>query len=191
MRTMLGIIVVCGSLWLGTGCEKRGRDVTVMPAPHELPPLEYVRRSPHQGEVKVIGRVEEPVVALVPSFEEPELTPEERAAVGEDGPEYKPLLFNDLVWTPSTSVGDWYGGINTYASGLGGADTIHESMVTQRYHVSGWGGAAIGIGANVPLPGHTYRPDWRFRAVGPAGGLSVGIGRASEIAKHEERRRED
>ena len=188
MRGLLGVILVGGLAGSIVGCAQRASTVTAMPTDDELPPMKQAQSGNLQVSVKVEGRQEEPGVPLVPSFKEPELTAEERAALGKDGPVFHPLLFMDAVRSPGSTVGSWYGGVEAYTWGRGGFDVFLDRPAVMPHRVTDWGGADVGIGSGSAMAGATYPPIRPITETGRESGVEVGIDRPSTISAHEERR---
>ena len=188
MRGLLGVILIGGLAWSVGGCAQRNPALTAMPTDDELPPMKQARSGNLQVAVKVEGRQEEPVVPLVPSFKEPELTAEERAALGKDGPIFSPLLFMDAVRSPGSTVGSWYGGTEAYTWGRGGYEAFQDRPALMPHRATGWGGADVGIGSGSAMAGATYPPIRPITETGRDSGVEVGIDRPSTVSTHEERR---
>ncbi len=180
MRTAFMLILAGVCLGI-VGCASQDKAVTADPTPEELPRMPEVRQHYAQGDVKVPGRRQTPRAVLTPDFEEPPLTPEERAAVGEDKPEYEPLLHPYRGHIVGTGVGNWYGGQDV-AIGAASRRVAVAPVDTRWVHTYGLDSFTVQIGLPsriahrdgiTPPPGH----------VGPWDGLDVGIGFESIIAK--------
>ncbi len=122
-------------LLLGVGCASTAprAEVTAMPTADELPDLSAV-----EGIIPLNVGVErdfdQPRLILVTRFSEPELTPEERAILGED---------EDLGYDP----------LELYRPTLGPEQGIEPLAQGPLSSVYGWGGAAVRVGPFAPIWG--------------------------------------
>ncbi len=183
MRKQVCTIVACLSVAVLAGCAQRDAAVTATPTADELPELAYLKPF-IPANIIVEGRDHSaPLVQLVPDFSEPELTAEERAALGQDGPEYKFLLYGRPPFGPT--VGPWYGGVTTLAGGRGGPSLglVGPKTIAGAARAN-FGGVAIGID---PLGSHVAGVATGRRPAGiiaERGGVTVGEDRPSKIARH-------
>ena len=118
MRIASLLTLVVSAAWLSAGCAAP-RATSEPPTLDELPKIEFTERV-LPATIGVEGTSEDPTVMLVPSFEEPELTPEERLALGESAESFNWLEF----YTPLPGVlriCPDYGGPETGVTGIGGA----------------------------------------------------------------------
>gem|GEM_PF-2860692 len=141
--TILALSIAC---WL-VGCVGDNAAVTVAPSHDELPTIAAAEPS-----VPITVAVERPAAPagprLVPILKEPELTPQEAAAIGQPAVEFKFLPYNELWLQPGAPIGSWWGGVRTAMSGRGGPASI-RGAATRGVGVAGWGGPAT---AAHPLP---------------------------------------
>lgn len=155
---------------------------TADPTPEELPDLALTLNSPHQASVSAERDREEPRVVLVAPFEEPTLTPEEKAKLGEYDFPYR-LLPHPLPRPPhGRGVGGQYGGVDTKPRGadfkeIASRGTAGKNIGTGPAH---WGDIGIGTFiANIfgggPVPASA--------ASGPEQWPDVGTGERSPRAK--------
>ena len=93
MRTWARLIFASSTLCLALGCAAPGTRVPPAPTDDELPSHVEASEPFIQATVAVQGQQAQPQIDLAPSFQEPELTPAERKALGKEEPTYKPLLF--------------------------------------------------------------------------------------------------
>jgi hypothetical protein len=187
MRIPLGIGALCGLLWLASGCAPRQqqRAVTATPSPEELPRFTKLERI-IPANVQIEHRGIDPRLKLVPELKEPELTAEEKAALGETEPLFKFLLYGEPSRPAGSRVAPWYGGVAAYVYGYGGAEVLHghSSSVAG---AGGRGGITVTtdtFGSSVTRTGgQAHRPG----SVGPRSGVTIGTGGESTIADHERR----
>lgn len=178
-------ILCSGILALAGGCAQRSRLAILEPHQEEIPNLEHVRPTNIQATVKVAGRNEEPVVPLVPDLSAPELTAEEKAAVGEDKPVYKALLHEYLVRKQNAPVSSTFGGAEVQISGVGGAVSASEPWFSARYGVGDWGAMTVGVGTSDDPRGAVYDVRDPRYGVGTNEATQIGYGPASEITRHD------
>ena len=123
MRTSLGIILFGTACSLVVGCAQRDQAVSIPPTSDELPQIKSIQRH-----LPAIVIAENPRndsrVRLVPSFKQPELTPEERAALGQEPLDFEFLLYEPFR-PPGSLVGLWFGGVQTAIHGYGGASALY------------------------------------------------------------------
>jgi hypothetical protein len=133
MRTWLVLALAFLAAGWVAGCAQKNPALTAQPTAEELPVPE---RSGDTATIVVgveHGRAER-ATRLVPDFKPPELTSEEKAALGEEPPRHKFLPYN-LFRTSGTRVGTWFGGVTTAASGLRGA-TVQIDPTPKKVPVS-------------------------------------------------------
>lgn len=187
MQKLSGRLLMLGmAACLAGGCARRAA-TTAAPHQEELPVIE----RPEQivpAAIGVEGRREERHVALVPKFEEPELTEEERRALGE-----KPEPINWLeFYVPAPKVlRVWpdFGGGDIGSAGWGGHVTgVHGprravSVERRRRPV------ATGYTPMATCAGRAVRPERPVAAAASdtSRGVRVGEGRASHVAGRETR----
>lgn len=185
MRVCIRLIIVCIALAGATGCAQRDVAVTAQTTAAELPDFSALEPI-QQANVAVEGQAHASRLHWVPEFKEPELTDEERAALGEDMSDFKFLLY-DLGPVPNTGVGPWWGGVEAHAHGRGGVEA-RSAWPTSVAGVAGWGGASTGA-----IPGD-YRRAGVYDAREPrppvtgAAGPTVATDRARRVADHQTRR---
>ncbi len=144
MRSVLGIVIVGVLASLLSGCAQQSTAIMVKPSPDESPRLDELQPLPNSMTVRVPGRDEQPLVTLTPTFKEPELTPAERAALGQDLNPYKPLLYALPYRQPGQTVGNFDGGQSVATWGHGGSVGAIEPTPT-KYATGHWGGQAVGV----------------------------------------------
>jgi len=167
-------ILFCGLLlaWVA-GCASGHKDMAVSapPTTEELPKITEIQRSIPAYVIRE-NPEHESRVRLVPEFVEPELTAEERAALGERSSDFKFLRYPDRREPPGSTVGSFYGGVATYSHGWGFPATgvYGRSAISG---MAGWGGAGVGVdsfGSRVSAAGEFHRsPVMR----GPRGDINV------------------
>jgi hypothetical protein len=144
------VIVTLGALGgVLSGCAQQNQTVIVKPGPDESPRLEELEPPAHALKVKVPGRDERPLVTLTPDFREPELTPAEREALGQDPTPYKPLLFALPFRAAGQPVGNFYAGQSVAVSGQGGSAGA-VGFTPQAYKLGPFGGQAVGTLSRTP-----------------------------------------
>lgn len=184
MRSAPGLSVyVIVVLWATGGCA-RPAATTVAPTQDELPKLVETERILPIS-VAVEGRHEEPRVLLVPEFKEPELTPEERAALGE---EPEPINWWEFYrpFRPGRVSRD-FGGVSANVHGVGGAAAGLTGFRPLTIMGPGLGGVATGA-HNERLARYGTGPAGaRPGGQGPVSGVRVGEGPPSRISAHQTR----
>ena len=178
------ILLVAVALWVLGGCATP-KATTIAPTEDELPHFKQIERTLSIS-VGVEGRGEAPRVLLVPSFEEPELTAEERAALGEEEPGIDWLEF--YVPLPKI-VRTWseIGGVRTAIRGLGGP-AVGLVLSHPPQSVGGEGGVATGAHDESDT---RYGKSSRSRQAvgkGPSSSVRVGVNPPSRVAGRERRR---
>jgi len=180
-RTLLFLV----SATLVAGCA-RPRAALVTPSPEELPRFEH-REPTLPASVTAEGAAERSAAVLVPSFQEPELTAAERAALGEEKERinwlefYHPLpkLFRI---TPDT------GGVSTTLAGRGGAAVGFDTRRPVSTSGPDSGGAHTGAlteGTTRFQSGGRAQP---ASASGPRDAVRVGEGGTRRAATRQTRR---
>ena len=188
MRTLVGVILIGILLWPAAGCARRDRAISTKPSADEIPRLEELGQKTQQASVYVEGQGRQPRLQLLPSFEEPELTPEERVALGYEESPYKPLLYYDAVRSPDSILGNWSAGVETYAWGRGGAQWFQDRDTYISWVSSDFESMEVGYNWPAPQTGGVYGAKSPAGMVGPSeAGAAIAIDRASEIATHENR----
>lgn len=183
-RTCSAILV--GGLALLGGCASKREAARVKPSPDEMPQLAELRVKTQQASVYAEGQRGAPRLALVPDFKEPELTAEERAALGQRELVYRPLLYPDAVRSPNRPVGNMYAEVETFAWGRGGAAAYRDFATYVAGVTTDWESMEVGYTLPVAPAGTIYLFEspagaYYFLEAGPA----VGIEPASEISTHE------
>ena len=186
MRTLQTTIVGLTLTILLAGCAHQKPLVTVKPTQEELPNIPELQSSATQVSSRVEGQWQETRLTLVPEYKEPELTPEERAAVGEDAPPYQPLLYPWAAAPRDSLTQPAVGGIEVYVSGRGTGEVYRDYAKTLSFAGPDWGGPAVWTDPFTVRPGAVYYqiPDSAY-AGGPDGGPEVGYERAEQSATHE------
>lgn len=186
MRNPIGAILVSGMLWLATGCAQRNVAVTAIPTSDELPEIKEIQRT-IPASVGVAGRGDQPRVQLVPRFEQPELTREERAILGEEEPSFSFLPYEFHSYTTGSLVGTWYGGLQTFNRGRGGAQ-VSLARIRPLTRTGGTGSVAVAVDTFGSRVAGTSAARHRRTAVGPRGGLKVSSDRfGSKVAGRKSR----
>jgi hypothetical protein len=167
---MAWIVLVAGAL---AGCASQ-RDVAIhaTPTSDEFPNLTYVEPT-IPVRIAVEGRTYA-VRSLVPDFEPPELTDEERAILADGEPEFEFLPYATRL-PLNRPVGPWYGGVTTGVA-------IDGRLRTGRLAVSpvAMAGQRDGIVTainpfDLGVTSHLYHQDAvRSGYVGPASTVTVG-----------------
>jgi hypothetical protein len=172
------------ALWVAGGCA-RPTSLNMAPTQDEMPHLAMPERVLPVS-VGVEGRREEPFTLLVTDYKPPELTPEERTALG-----IEPETINWLEFYRPTPIGricSGNGGVSAGVHGLGGPGTSLIGFTRMSFIGSGDGGVATGVHGE-----HTGRYGLGFLA-NPAGhqgsedaAVRVGVGPAGRISTHQTR----
>jgi hypothetical protein len=131
-------LTLCGA------CQKPNEAVTAHPTTDELLTIQMTEFTPTQATVAVEGRAFESQHVLLSEFKPPELTAEEKAALGPERVWYKFLPYSDLRLPVGSKVAPWIGGVETAVNGRGGALTW-IAPPERRAGVSGSGGVNIGV----------------------------------------------
>jgi hypothetical protein len=140
MIVRLGSAVLVCALALVCGCAQRNQAIAAKPTTDELLRLKE-KETPIQAIVTIEGRNRQASVRLVPDFKPPDLTPEERAALGEQPLDYKFLPYRDRTLPYGSHVGPWFAGIDTATLGQGGS-SVRIAERTSVTGIVGWGGVA-------------------------------------------------
>lgn len=165
------ITVAAAGLTLVLGCARQEAVIAARPTVEELPHIpELEPRLP--AVIVAEGWDHSSRARLVPSFELPELTAEERRALGQDFPQFKFLPYADLRPPVGSRVGHWAGGVSTYASGTGRPDTAID-LPTSVTGVAGWGGVATEADTLASRVAEVRPPREAVAEAGPASGIRV------------------
>ena len=187
MRTWARLIFASSTLCLALGCAAPGTRVPPAPTDDELPSHVEASEPFIQATVAVQGQQAQPQIDLAPSFQEPELPPAERKALGKEEPTYKPLLFPPPGHYHPPLVGTWYGGVETGALPRL-APAVHLTESESLTTLLPYGGPTVGyeprphpggkMYGSVPLPGTVRGESW----------VEIGVDRASHVAHVKTRR---
>jgi hypothetical protein len=179
MRNAVFWLLAVG-LGLALGCAQRDAVVTAMPTPEELPELGGEYATPMQASVGVEGQILRHRARFVPDFTEPELTAEEKVAIGEDFEPYEPPFAAQELSSVGPLQAPWYGGQEAYAWGIGGADSGWYQAEHLPRAFSFRGGQDVGVDRGTLSPGATYHQilDWVYR-METRGGQVVGVDRGN------------
>lgn len=178
-RISIPLLVIVGLL----GCAAREKTaINVQPTTEELPDLAVAKPRTHQMDVAVEGRPGTPIEPLTPDFKEPELTPEERAALGRDEPTYEPLLYNLPGRAPGSTVAFEYTMPRVAVYGVGAAQS---GVTAWAPRVIAWGDAdaSIGLSTTTPPTGHAGEVRGPIGGVGMSDSLKVGYGMPVERSR--------
>jgi len=183
-----GVAILLGGLlacFVG-GCAQREGAISTPPSVDELPDLSALERK-LPAAIAVEGQSRQPRVPLTPSFELPELTAEERTAMGMDDPELELLLFGEPIGAPSWRVAPTLGGAAVLKFGRerGGASVLHLGTTRISGVNSSRGGAATAIGG---FGSSVAGRGWKRESVAQSGrleGMTTGECGASKVsARH-------
>lgn len=130
-------------LALASGCAQNNQAIAAKPTTDELLQLKE-RETPVQATVAVEDRDHQAAMQLVPDFKQPELTPEERAALGQEPLDYKFLPYRDRTLPLGSPVGPWFAGVETATAGYGRPSIIIAPR-TSVTGIVGWGGVMTGV----------------------------------------------
>ena len=177
-RCVLVALIGAGALTT-VGCAQSQPNVAVSakPSSDEMPSLQRSGRT-FPANVTVEGRAHESRADLLPSFDEPELTPAEKAALGPDPVHFKFLQYNELSLPLGSHVSPLFGGVATGSSGRGGASVL-VGQTPRGAGSYGWGGAYGGVDPLATRVWGVYRERPRAGFGGPPSGVSVHIDPAS------------
>ena len=170
--SMLRILLTTAlALGLFVGCAQRKNAVTAMPSDDELPKFSESHTA-QQGTVTAEPGAPDQRPHLVPNYREPELTPEEKLALGPEPLSYKFLPYNIESIPLGSTVSPYVAGVATDVSGRGGSSVYIAGPVSVT-GVYGRGGVQIDVDPfrqAVSLQG----PDTTaVTSVGPAGPIRV------------------
>lgn len=124
------------------GCAPQNPAITAKPTPAELPDIPPFERTIPVA-VAVEGQRPESRVHLVPDFKEPELTADEKQALGIEPIRFKFLPYSDLAPPVGSSVGPWYARVETAADNYAPIGGVYETR-TRSVGVLGTGEAMTG-----------------------------------------------
>jgi hypothetical protein len=169
-----GVLAACLAGWLLTSaCAPRGNvAITTVPSSEELPVLRRVERV-SQAAIAIEGGPVLTESRLVPDFKEPELTAEEKAALGPEPVHFKFLPYNELSLPPGSILGPWYAGISTAidrASRIVGLFNRQRALVG----VAGWAGATGSVDSYSSHVVGTYDSRDKTTFTGPRSAIDVG-----------------
>lgn len=178
--------VVCSIAALSCGCGQPNQALSAKPTTDELLQLKE-KETPIQAIVAVEERNRQATVHLVPDFKPPELTPEERAAIGQRPIDFKFLPYEDRTPPLGSHVGPWFAGVDTAAGGRGGVST-YVAPRTSITGVAGWGGVATWIDTFKPgVTGLAY-PRQPAAVAGPPQSVTIETDpQASTVAQQKPR----
>lgn len=185
MRTSGSIRILALMLAAAAGCTQRDPTIAEPPSHAELPQIIPTERTlPVRVDIAHRGR--EPTVRLVPDFTEPELTAEEKEALGQREPWIVLLPYKPPYRQYGSTAGPDYAGVQTLNRGRGGVLTDLGNLTTPLAGVYGRGGVLTDSDTfGVSVSGrYLARPP--VARVGHREGIVVDTGRAKLIA---ERRR--
>jgi hypothetical protein len=172
------------ALLLGGCASEKARRSHVLAPPHqeELLQMERIDRRPTQVIAVVEGDNEAPRLTLVPDFAEPELTPEERAALDQREIYYEPLTYPDAARDPARGVLPRYAGPQVGTAGRGGVVAAVDNNLSRRFGTfSAQGGVRVGTYAYITRSGFAYTYAGGVPVVGVSGqsGVTTGVDTAS------------
>lgn len=184
MRISVPALVCVGCAWLAAGCA-RPTTVSVAPHPEELPKFERTERV-IPARIGVEGRDEQLSVLLVPKFTEPELTPQEKRALGQEEPAINWLEF--YVPPREGYVGPGTGGVSAAIGGRTGvalADRHERARTASMW--SGLGGASVSamLWREISFAQGLPRPP--TAEAGPPEAVQIGVNPRRGVAAHERR----
>lgn len=185
----LRAVGVCLAIPFGlTGCgPPKNVAITTKPSTEELPTIPQVEHI-SQATVAVEGGPMPTEFRLVPEFKPPELTAEEKAALGPAAVHFKFLLYNELSLPLNSTVGPWQGGI---ATAVDQPSRVAGLFDRQRplTGVAGWGGATTFVDVYPSRVAGTYSPHAASALAGPRSGIVVGTDPLpSRVARREPRK---
>jgi hypothetical protein len=182
----LGTLGVCFAALYGLGgcAQPKNVAITTKPSSEELPKLPRVE-TVSEAAVAVEGRPSETGLRLVPDFKEPELTPEEKAALGPEQVHFKFLPYNELSLPLGSHVGSWLGGLSTATDNPSRVAGLYDAQ-RRIAGVIGWGGASTGVDYYASDVSGTYNERDTTGLAGPRSGIVVGTDRSSSrVAERE------
>lgn len=163
MKTLRILCAAALGVVLGGCAQRDDRTLTAAPSTAELPTIPNVERT-IPAHIMAAPSHRGSRIPLVADFADPELTPEEQAALGLDRPAYE-FLKHDIVQQPLDSpIAPWRGGVSTATHGSGGVSVARDRPVSVSGMGSGIGGVAVGITT------HGFRISEQF---GPRGGVTT------------------
>jgi hypothetical protein len=114
LSSKLGALGACLAAWcFSSGCAQQDNvAITTKPSSEEMPVLRQVEHV-SQATVAVEGGPVQTESRLVPDFKLPELTAEEKAALGPERARFKFLLYNELSLPAGSTLAPWYGGVTS------------------------------------------------------------------------------
>jgi hypothetical protein len=169
------------------GCaQPKNPAITAKPSSEELPVIPPPVRT-IEATVIVEGRAAEPRVQLVPEFKQPELTAEEKQALGIEPIHFKFLPYSVLPFPPGSRVGNWYGGVEA-----GSHDYSRVWSLGSAYRgitgTTGWGGSVSAVDSASSRVSATYGARPGVGTAGPSSGIRVETDtEASRVAERKPR----
>ncbi|MEW6199382.1 MAG: hypothetical protein AB1601_12065 [Planctomycetota bacterium] len=165
------VLLVAVGLTLVPGCARQEAAIAAKPTVDELPRIPEL--EPKLPAVVVVeGWDHSSRARLVPAFESPPLTEEERRALGRDVPSFKFLPYADARPPVGSRVGWWVGGVETHAFGAGRPDTA-LNPATSVTGVAGWGGTLTEADPLAKGIAEVRPPREAVAELGPPSGLRV------------------
>ncbi len=165
------VILVAAGLTLVPGCARQEAAIAAKPTVEELPRIpELEPRLP--AVIVAEGWDQSSRARLVPTFELPPLTEEERRVLGQDVPSFKFLPYADARPPVGSRVGRWAGGVETHAFGAGRPDTA-LNPATSVTGVAGWGGTLTETDPLAKGIAEVRPPREAIAEPGPASGIRV------------------
>jgi|GEM_PF-2713340 len=187
MRSGQRVWIVALSVAALFGCASRTTQVMPPPTPEELPRHAEELDSGCQATVIVEGRQQEPRIDLAPSFQEPELTAREKAAIGEKKPAFEPLLYPYPGHYHPPLIGTWWGGIEAGPPRPGSART-GLAGVKRMTGLLSWGGVDVGYDPASARRADLYGDREPCGEVGPETWLEWAVDRPRHVGNVKTRR---
>lgn len=153
----------------------------IPPTTEELPVLVDLAPHPHQGTVGVEGAERPPRLVLTGDFTEPPLTPEEKRALGEEEPYYRPLLY-EAPRAAGSLILPYSGGQEVAIAGMGGSD-VGSDRAMRGVMAWGWGAQDVGISRAALPTGNLYDQVPTQTGTTPEAWLGVGYDRPPSKAR--------
>ena len=180
--TLRCLLLVSCVLLIAGGCRQADRVTVVPPTRAELPTFEEVEaRLPIS--VGVAGAGATPQTRIVPEYREIELTPQERAAIGEPvEPEPDVLAFYRPPRGPEHGVSAGTFAMRAGIGGLGGPSVGH-AVVGQRFGRLGLGGVYAAISSEQRAAANVGPSRTAAGIAGHGWGMSVGESRPRKPAR--------
>ncbi|MFH1746851.1 MAG: hypothetical protein ABIG44_07370 [Planctomycetota bacterium] len=179
----LVILIPLLVIGLTIGCAQQ-KATTIAPTQDELPTFDHSERITPLS-VGVEGRGYEPRVLLVPTFEEPELTPEECVALGLEAEPYNWLEFYKPLPAEYRILAE-LGGVRAGIHGLGSVGYAH-GFYGPIQAISGQGGVSTGALNENTVRYYAGSPMRPVQSQGPRTTVEVGVNPARTISSHQTR----